>query len=104
MLRRALPTEQLALMWLEDSFEHFSALRRFGICHADAGDVETPLRIPFRVAISDAQSRLGDETHAAPFKIGAQLENLGHGTESSPVALSRHHAFVLVFNFGLARA
>ena len=75
----ALTSKELALVWLEHTFQHLPALCGLGIGHSHPGDMEALFGVPFRIAVAEAQSRLRDEAHAAPFEVGAQLEDLGHG-------------------------
>ena len=70
MLGRALTSKEFALVRFQHTFQHFPALRRFGIGNAHAGDLEPLFRVPLGIVIADAQRRLRDEAHAAPFEVG----------------------------------
>lgn len=79
MLRRALTSEQLALMWLEHSFEHFATLSRLRIGDANSRNAEALFGVPFRKLVAHPQSGLGDETQTSPFEERPQLEDLSDG-------------------------
>ena len=69
MFRSAFIAEQFALRRLEHALENLSTLRGFGVGNPGAGDREALLGIPLGVFVADLQSRLRDESEAAPFKI-----------------------------------
>src|ERR1700685_2823781 len=103
MLGGTLFRKKLALMRLEHALQNLSALRRLGVGHAHAGNFEALPRTPRRVAVADAQRRLGDESQSSPFKVRTQLENLRHRAKRGAVSFPWHHALVLIFYPGLAR-
>ena len=90
-------------MGFENTFQHFSALRRLGIGHPHAWNVETLLRVPFRVAIFNAESRLRNKPKTSPLKVRTQLKNLCHRLERRVVPFPRHYALVLVLDPGFVR-
>src|SRR5579871_5126709 len=103
MFGSAFFSKELALVRLQHAFEHFSALRGFWIGDAGLGDWVALLRVPSGILVANAKGRLRDESEAAPFKVGAELEHLGHGLQSGAVAFPGNNALVLIFDFGLAR-
>jgi len=98
----ALFSEQLALGRLQDSLEHFSALSRLGIGNSRAGNWKALFRIPFRKLLADLQSRLRDESKAAPLEVWAELKDLGHHLEGRGVSLPGNNALVLIFDASLS--
>ena len=70
MLGGALTSKKFALVRFKHTLQHFPALRSFGIGYAHAGDVEPLFGVPVGIAVADAQRRLRDKAHAAPFEIG----------------------------------
>src|SRR5262245_16734329 len=100
--RRALATEQLALMRFENAFEDLATLRGFRIGDLHARHRETDLCIPRRVSGAKLQRRLRDEAEAPPFEVGAELEHIREHAQRRYIAVPRHNAAVLVFDLGPA--
>lgn len=101
MFGRALVAKELALMRLQHAFEHFAALRRLRIGDSNSRNLETLLRVPFRVALAETQGRLRNKTESSPFEIRAQLENFGHGAERGTIPFPWNDSLVLILDSGL---
>src|SRR5215469_9147262 len=103
MLRRALTTEQLALMRFQDTFQHFSALSRLWIGDANPRNAKALLGIPLRECVAHPKSGLRDKTETSPLEVRPQLENFAHGSQRRPVPLPRDDSLVLVLDLRFAR-
>src|SRR5580692_3462259 len=94
--------KELALRGLQNALQYFSALCGFWIGHPGFRHRVALLRVPWRVLLANAKRRLRDESEAAPFEVGTQLEDLRHGLEGGAVAFPWDHSLVLVLDAGFA--